>query len=40
MGFRDVLEGIAKSPDRVDAVGRVVASIMDTTLRVADSRTG
>lgn len=40
MDFLDVLEGIAKSPDRVDTVGRVVASIMDTTLRAADSRTG
>ncbi|MGB6097884.1 MAG: hypothetical protein WBF95_16505 [Comamonas thiooxydans] len=39
MDFLDALEGIAQTPGNVGMVGRTIASLMDTTLRAADSRT-
>lgn len=39
LDFLDTLEGIAKSPDGVDTVGRLTASLMDTTLRETGPRT-
>ena len=38
LDFLDTLEGIARSPDGVDTVGRLTASLMDTALRESDPR--
>lgn len=39
LDFLDALEGIAQTPGNVGTVGKTIASLMDTTLRAAGSRT-